>query len=170
MIRRPPRSTQSRSSAASDVYKRQQPQQSRSHPPRRQRLTSPQVRGVVRGHWGRRIDGWAALLSSSPAIRSHANASQVACDKTKSVPFGLACHATQSHAHPAIRRQAGCGEVPAAPADRRGFRGRRIGNTVTTTVNAFWATAPDAPLSKTCLLYTSPSPRDRTRSRMPSSA
>ena len=26
------------------------------------------------------------------------------------------------------------------------------------------------PLSSTCLLYTSPSPRDRTRSRMPSSA
>ena len=25
-------------------------------------------------------------------------------------------------------------------------------------------------LGKTCLLYTSPSPRDRTRSRMPSSA
>ena len=33
-----------------------------------------------------------------------------------------------------------------------------------------WATrAPDAP-AKACLLYTSPSPRDRTRSRMPSSA
>ena len=29
---------------------------------------------------------------------------------------------------------------------------------------------PDQPLSKHCLLYTSPSPRDRTRSRMPSSA
>ena len=28
----------------------------------------------------------------------------------------------------------------------------------------------DAPLTKVCLLYTSPSPRDRTRSRMPSSA
>ena len=27
-----------------------------------------------------------------------------------------------------------------------------------------------APNSATCLLYTSPSPRDRTRSRMPSSA
>ena len=26
------------------------------------------------------------------------------------------------------------------------------------------------PISRTCLLYTSPSPRDRTRSRMPSSA
>ena len=28
----------------------------------------------------------------------------------------------------------------------------------------------DPDLAKTCLLYTSPSPRDRTRSRMPSSA
>ena len=28
----------------------------------------------------------------------------------------------------------------------------------------------DIPLSNNCLLYTSPSPRDRTRSRMPSSA
>ena len=28
----------------------------------------------------------------------------------------------------------------------------------------------DAVLGKVCLLYTSPSPRDRTRSRMPSSA
>ena len=35
------------------------------------------------------------------------------------------------------------------------------------------AAGPEAPLvsdAKTCLLYTSPSPRDRTRSRMPSSA
>jgi hypothetical protein len=29
---------------------------------------------------------------------------------------------------------------------------------------------PDNPESYDCLLYTSPSPRDRTRSRMPSSA
>jgi len=29
---------------------------------------------------------------------------------------------------------------------------------------------PDQSMTKTCLLYTSPSPRDRTRSRMPSSA
>ena len=28
----------------------------------------------------------------------------------------------------------------------------------------------EKPMSKDCLLYTSPSPRDRTRSRMPSSA
>ena len=31
-------------------------------------------------------------------------------------------------------------------------------------------TSLDELISKTCLLYTSPSPRDRTRSRMPSSA
>ena len=34
------------------------------------------------------------------------------------------------------------------------------------TVGAVWA----APRVEGCLLYTSPSPRDRTRSRMPSSA
>ena len=32
------------------------------------------------------------------------------------------------------------------------------------------ATEVHAEILKTCLLYTSPSPRDRTRSRMPSSA
>ena len=32
------------------------------------------------------------------------------------------------------------------------------------------AVAADSELVKACLLYTSPSPRDRTRSRMPSSA
>ena len=31
-------------------------------------------------------------------------------------------------------------------------------------------TIEDLPKSSNCLLYTSPSPRDRTRSRMPSSA
>ena len=35
----------------------------------------------------------------------------------------------------------------------------------------FWCTHDERPLPNTpCLLYTSPSPRDRTRSRMPSSA
>ena len=36
------------------------------------------------------------------------------------------------------------------------------------TVRLGWHTRP--PLAGSCLLYTSPSPRDRTRSRMPSSA
>ena len=78
MVRRPPRSTQSRSSAASDVYKRQ---------------------GVNRD------------------------------------PFGT------------------------------GMGAKLIFNT-----NVFCFAPPDYKGTIPCLLYTSPSPRDRTRSRMPSSA
>ena len=37
-------------------------------------------------------------------------------------------------------------------------------------VGAPWTGDPMTALRETCLLYTSPSPRDRTRSRMPSSA
>ena len=33
-----------------------------------------------------------------------------------------------------------------------------------------WRLVTESPVLKVCLLYTSPSPRDRTRSRMPSSA
>ena len=33
-----------------------------------------------------------------------------------------------------------------------------------------WTPGPEGTKSYACLLYTSPSPRDRTRSRMPSSA
>ena len=36
--------------------------------------------------------------------------------------------------------------------------------------NGNYADRPDIMLVGNCLLYTSPSPRDRTRSRMPSSA
>ena len=41
-----------------------------------------------------------------------------------------------------------------------------------TSCFALWGFANDItnPMVKACLLYTSPSPRDRTRSRMPSSA
>ena len=53
MIRRPPRSTQSRSSAASDVYKRQEPMRmfggspmSVAVPPKLERRVSPRIRGT----------------------------------------------------------------------------------------------------------------------------
>ena len=41
------------------------------------------------------------------------------------------------------------------------------GQLVSNKGRVIWA---DEPFAFTCLLYTSPSPRDRTRSRMPSSA
>ena len=45
--------------------------------------------------------------------------------------------------------------------------GRRNNNPFFGRLNMFFY---DPKFKKTCLLYTSPSPRDRTRSRMPSSA
>ena len=41
--------------------------------------------------------------------------------------------------------------------------------TIIIDITVFWD-APDATLAVACLLYTSPSPRDRQKSRMPSSA
>ena len=41
---------------------------------------------------------------------------------------------------------------------------------IKTETNEFSAVCPFSGLPDFCLLYTSPSPRDRTRSRMPSSA
>ena len=45
-----------------------------------------------------------------------------------------------------------------------------IGRTIAKTLVDRGATVTISGTNKTCLLYTSPSPRDRTRSRMPSSA
>ena len=44
------------------------------------------------------------------------------------------------------------------------------GSTNTETLFSFFGCEPPKLEDETCLLYTSPSPRDRTRSRMPSSA
>ena len=96
MIRRPPRSTQSRSSAASDVYKRQ-------------------------GYSG---DGIGAYHLEIPVFANDLDPN---------------------------------GPDPADPAS-----GVRI-----PAINGIQGVDASA---GTCLLYTSPSPRDRTRSRMPSSA
>ena len=99
MIRRPPRSTLDRSSAASDVYKRQEQ--------------------------GSRLGanfGAQAFLLSSPRIFDVKNSTRFAAVK-----------------------------------DERTFHNS----------DSF---CPKVMKLRACLLYTSPSPRDRTRSRMPSSA
>ena len=70
------------------------------------------------------------------------------------------------------RTRVGCSQCPYCRTARR-LRG--------STTRCGWGRRPNAPLTQTasilisvgsgtCLLYTSPSPRDRTRSRMPSSA
>eukprot|EP00657_Telonema_sp_P-1_P001331 TRINITY_DN13134_c0_g1_i1.p1 TRINITY_DN13134_c0_g1~~TRINITY_DN13134_c0_g1_i1.p1 ORF type:complete len:103 (-),score=50.82 TRINITY_DN13134_c0_g1_i1:117-425(-) len=102
MIRRPPRSTQSRSSAASDVYKRQ----SRDSP----------------------VDALPSLSMLQPQL---------------STQLSRAHYVT-------VRASTGCLEL------YHHSQGEAL----------LWFVA----LHCSCLLYTSPSPRDRTRSRMPSSA
>ena len=102
MIRRPPRSTLDRSSAASDVYKRQ-------------------------------------LVHDAPNYRN----ARVLSFSSHDVPIDL----------PQIEQ----------------FRGRG-GKDREYTFNELIKVGSDTALPNRCLLYTSPSPRDRTRSRMPSSA
>ena len=46
----------------------------------------------------------------------------------------------------------------------------KLGNTLKTVVNHYNKSSDEFGKIDNCLLYTSPSPRDRTRSRMPSSA
>ena len=59
--------------------------------------------------------------------------------------------------------------VPVGATTAAGYAGYWIASQV--TVDGYIADANAMPASSsTCLLYTSPSPRDRTRSRMPSSA
>ena len=50
------------------------------------------------------------------------------------------------------------------------FSGRIVGAGVSNVVPFLYATLGDLPSATTCLLYTSPSPRDQRGSRMPSSA
>eukprot|EP00657_Telonema_sp_P-1_P011273 TRINITY_DN624_c0_g1_i7.p1 TRINITY_DN624_c0_g1~~TRINITY_DN624_c0_g1_i7.p1 ORF type:complete len:105 (+),score=46.03 TRINITY_DN624_c0_g1_i7:79-393(+) len=104
MIRRPPRSTQSRSSAASDVYKRQ----------------------GINAEYGER------------------------CCEQRELNYE---HGTRNRP-PRRRLLLGhAGPDPQAPGRHH---------------NPRWLYRRHGP--QPCLLYTSPSPRDRTRSRMPSSA
>eukprot|EP00657_Telonema_sp_P-1_P004007 TRINITY_DN19274_c0_g1_i1.p1 TRINITY_DN19274_c0_g1~~TRINITY_DN19274_c0_g1_i1.p1 ORF type:complete len:116 (+),score=35.39 TRINITY_DN19274_c0_g1_i1:74-421(+) len=115
MIRRPPRSTQSRSSAASDVYKRQY-QATPWAPP----LWPPMLVLCCPPTWPAlpSVRLSTALTPPAPPLRPLVSATLSSSSKP-----------TQ------------CGDLSVPVV-----------------------------LLKTCLLYTSPSPRDRTRSRMPSSA
>eukprot|EP00657_Telonema_sp_P-1_P001062 TRINITY_DN12301_c0_g1_i1.p2 TRINITY_DN12301_c0_g1~~TRINITY_DN12301_c0_g1_i1.p2 ORF type:complete len:112 (-),score=51.05 TRINITY_DN12301_c0_g1_i1:131-466(-) len=111
MIRRPPRSTQSRSSAASDVYKSQS------------RSCSSSISSMLIS-WLRRCGTVAEGQTSTQVTGPEST--------TRS-------RITRSSCFAAIKASGG---EPSCEGE----------------------------LSCACLLYTSPSPRDRTRSRMPSSA
>ena len=160
MIRRPPRSTQSRSSAASDVYKRQ----------------GPRSGGVIYTRWGK---------STCPNVAG-----------TQLVYTGRAGGSHYQHAGAAnylfmpldpqytLRYQAGVRDHSYVYGTEYEFplQGGQDHNVpcavcyVSTRETVLMIPAKTScPTSWTreyygCLLYTSPSPRDATLSRMPSSA
>eukprot|EP00657_Telonema_sp_P-1_P010503 TRINITY_DN496_c0_g1_i20.p1 TRINITY_DN496_c0_g1~~TRINITY_DN496_c0_g1_i20.p1 ORF type:complete len:140 (+),score=57.63 TRINITY_DN496_c0_g1_i20:116-535(+) len=139
MIRRPPRSTQSRSSASSDVYKRQ------TVPAANQPSTSSSSTGAV---------------STAPAPGSR---EEFVAEVGDRVFFGFDKYDLSPEARTTLERQAfWLRKYPSATVTIEGHcdeRGTREYNLALGERRA-----------RACLLYTSPSPRDRTRSRMPSSA
>jgi len=76
--------------------------------------------------------------------------------------------------HTPLHHIKGTGRVHTAGRLRRGAKGWVLANAHAALALVWNPTRPvdqlDDALVRVCLLYTSPSPRDRTRTRMPSSA
>ena len=167
MIRRPPGSTLDRSSAASDVYKRQvlvsAPQKGWSGPP---------CCGLV-------------MLGARALARIEATTStSFSLDLKKWLQI-MQTYESGGHAYHATLPTDGLArlrdvmqELAAFGFDRAKVAQQQLGDRVRAllahegiaSVAASGFQSPGVVVSYTCLLYTSPSPRDRTRSRMPSSA
>eukprot|EP00657_Telonema_sp_P-1_P007306 TRINITY_DN27095_c0_g1_i1.p1 TRINITY_DN27095_c0_g1~~TRINITY_DN27095_c0_g1_i1.p1 ORF type:complete len:172 (-),score=84.03 TRINITY_DN27095_c0_g1_i1:142-657(-) len=165
MIRRPPRSTQSRSSAASDVYKRQlratasnkaafEADKARLEAENLERRKEAEAVAAKMGDLKVvmvRAAGESGQLYGSVSSRDIADAvteagvaisrNQVVLDRAIKT---LGLHDVVIRLHPEV--------------------------TKIVVVNIARSEAEAETQFSTCLLYTSPSPRDRTRSRMPSSA
>ena len=186
MIRRPPRSTQGVSSAASDVYKRQGG--SGLPVPQTIELDYDELEAVAKD---RDVDVdflWMAAqaMCFSPAEMASMDAATAEkVDNLRERPeFERYLHAALDV--PAVRRrfeevqwarassEQASHKAASEPVDDP--RARRIEVAAAVCEAATRAVPPDEEIAenprwvRSCLLYTSPSPRDRTRSRMPSSA
>ena len=146
MSRRPPRSTLDRSSAASDVYKRQ--------------LSA-------------RIHSAAASAASAnlrpERLKSRLTARRRASRANEFAPDGRTARRLPARTR---SRPAQAGLVAARPFGPNSCGGceRRRRESASRTIEIAPDRAPPGVQSGCCLLYTYPSPRDRTRHRMPSSA
>ena len=161
MIRRPPRSTRKESSAASDVYKRQAQRAPSRTPSPSTTLTPPpdQVSGTGFSPISRPTSPLLARAArcplgygSGPTItRRRATPAPVRLPAPLTVTSTLSMPCRLNTSTSPTRRQTSKCASPSTPPS--------------------WTRrqSPE-PSSSPCLLYTSPSPRDRTRSRMPSSA
>ena len=130
MIRRPPRSTQSRSSAASDVYKRQ---------------------NIDRKITAEALD----MVRDMPGLKDKKSTVVYNPKWHKGVVGIVASRLVENYYRPTIVLTKSNGFITGSARSIPGF-------------DLYEAIENCSDLL--CLLYTSPSPRDRTRSRMPSSA
>eukprot|EP00656_Telonema_subtile_P001842 TRINITY_DN1079_c0_g1_i2.p1 TRINITY_DN1079_c0_g1~~TRINITY_DN1079_c0_g1_i2.p1 ORF type:complete len:140 (-),score=4.47 TRINITY_DN1079_c0_g1_i2:28-447(-) len=139
MIRRPPRSTLSSSSAASDVYKRQF-------------LLFMKLNCLVRDNCQRSMHTISSTLTynhDDHDVVAHISTLRLWMNPSASVP----CFQNTVH-------------LPETGHISRGSRSFPRNRHQECSL----VLASHGAQCRTCLLYTSPSPRDRTRSRMPSSA
>ena len=166
MIRRPPRSTRVRSSAASDVYKRQPTYRTRG--PRREAAPTPPP-----GRWPACTSrGWPDILQKQ--VRPGGLIRKCVPQET-GIGTRTGCHVKwKPHAKSSpgfcnTKTGARCRQQPAyenrQAAIWKHLRARQRPAKIPDIGK------PNVPKhSNPCLLYTSPSPRDATLSRMPSSA
>ena len=190
MIRRPPRSTQSRSSAASDVYKRQgnRLQEIQSNHILREHPTDLVVFMVRQApirqlHSNRHccLWKWPHRKANQSIRRCHPQAKKSASQAVLS-RMQLTLHATRRtpHGAPCLVLAMSTWPVKSRRALSRHCRDVRVYGHTTTAVHGVSNPPPLGPRSRSllctgqtgkyCLLYTSPSPRDKRQSRMPSSA
>ena len=163
MIRRPPRSTQSRSSAASDVYKRQT-------------------------YLPLRFDKPTSRATASVYVQTDVAQTTQTAGRGKPIPemlYGAADAVDPELAQSGFTPPEESGPLPPPPrvskAEEYQKRGYKTGRRMQPAIRRPERPTLDPPISElqpeaptqapdSCLLYTSPSPRDRQKSRMPSSA
>ena len=170
MIRRPPRSTQGVSSAASDVYKRQVLYRARPVlaclGSRRRQIAF--FRYYLHSSWAVRpalfsgIKNITSAPSGQPLFSDIQNLHFLFCPIVHTRPVA-SCDMILHRKH--LANEAGAGKAPRlftfVDNPGRWSQPHAAGAYLSASLSA---------KSPACLLYTSPSPRDRQRSRMPSSA
>ena len=160
MIRRPPRSTLDRSSAASDVYKRQRRRATGRLPTGAEPSNHGGVDAALQAYLQECCCEGRRRCGRSP----NAIGTTLAIERTEELNFDTLIPKTNAIAEGFVAP----GDEPTADLLTGSLSPRKSSG------NREWrrrsSASSEESNARTCLLYTSPSPRDRTRSRMPSSA
>ena len=180
MIRRPPRSTQSRSSAASDVYKRQAPQSLANGALQREELlqnlagaTKSSADSRLSQSISQEVQGANQQPDSDSLETNNANNPFQLASAPRRLADGSPMPELYSGRSPE-NRQKKASANGGTPQTERAVNDALAWLVSTQEADGSWNGvrhgAGREQLVLGCLLYTSPSPRDLSTSRMPSSA